>query len=909
MNATDLPVELPDSIADALGRGATVVTANQRAARTIRYAFDRWNRQLGNTTWQPPMSLAWDTWTTNLWQSLTVQGKVTELLLSRIQEHTIWRNIIRTDPELRETLNSQDSLSQLAAEAWRLLTRYKGHKRLNHSSGSAGTRAFQRWAVEFERRCRIDQLLSQSSIESALRDIVEAGQIRVTEEIVLVGFDEITPSQQSLLDILRATGTRIEAPQVSGTSGRGVLVCADNEHQEISAAANWARTLLNQQPNSRIAVIVPMLERRRSEIDRIFREVIAPELKDIAAPNNTAPYEFSLGVALAETPLVRVALDLLRWTIRPLPSERVSSLLVSPLFAMEESERSMRATFDAFELRKAKLLRPEISIGWLTALLSRSKRRSHLSHLIGTLHDMARVTRSSLASRERRSHSAWAEIARALLKAAHWGRNSEDSIEFQTRRKWEGALDDLATLDFDGTRVTFLQAMRSLELIAQQTTFAPESRQAPVQILGPLEAAGSSFDALWFLGAADLTWPAKTSCNSLLPWGLQCELSMPGTSVAADDAHARQIMRRIAASVGAAIFSYATESSEGKQRPSPVLDILQLISTPLKDIFSPESEPAVAALEEFTDTTPLPLLPDRVVRGGSEILRLQAACGFRAFAEKRLWSTELRDLELGMDAAERGNIVHEVLEHFWNEVKTQTQLKEMTTERRKEALDRAIDFGLRRSDSVETNWDRAYVDVQRERLRNLLWPWLELELKREPFSVKLSEKSSDDARIGPLRLTVRVDRVDSSEAGEIIIDYKTGAAKTSDWQSKRPDLPQLPLYAVLAKAAQPNLQLADVAFAHIQPGKGMALDGFSNKVTAAKSKSKRTIRSLEEQVDEWQNVLTDLAKAFYQGDTQVNPKKYPSTCSYCAQRTLCRLDPAAFDEDMDDETETDSGNG
>ena len=42
----------------------------------------------------------------------------------------------------------------------------------------------------------------------------------------------------------------------------------------------------------------------------------------------------------------------------------------------------------------------------------------------------------------------------------------------------------------------------------------------------------------------------------------------------------------------------------------------------------------------------------------------------------------------------------------------------------------------------------------------LLGPWLDLERARPEFAVKLSEKSFNDVRIGPLRLSVRVDRVD-----------------------------------------------------------------------------------------------------------------------------------------------------
>ena len=38
---------LPVEIVEALERGATVVTGNQRAARRLRQAFDRRNRELG----------------------------------------------------------------------------------------------------------------------------------------------------------------------------------------------------------------------------------------------------------------------------------------------------------------------------------------------------------------------------------------------------------------------------------------------------------------------------------------------------------------------------------------------------------------------------------------------------------------------------------------------------------------------------------------------------------------------------------------------------------------------------------------------------------------------------------------------------------------------------------------------
>ncbi len=46
--------------------------------------------------------------------------------------------------------------------------------------------------------------------------------------------------------------------------------------------------------------------------------------------------------------------------------------------------------------------------------------------------------------------------------------------------------------------------------------------------------------------------------------------------------------------------------------------------------------------------------------------------------------------------------------------------------------------------------------------------------RRLPFEVRLSEKDFSDVQVGPLRLNVRMDRVDEVEGGEVLIDYKTG---------------------------------------------------------------------------------------------------------------------------------------
>ena len=301
--------------------------------------------------------------------------------------------------------------------------------------------------------------------------------------------------------------------------------------------------------------------------------------------------------------------------------------------------------------------------------------------------------------------------------------------------------------------------------------------------------------------------------------------------------------------------------------------------------------------------------PDGVLQGGAGILQSQAACGFRAFAEKRLYSSALDPTSLGLDASDRGSLVHAVLENFWGEVQTHAALKAMPHDERVAQLNRSIDIAFAKDYArPPAGWARAYIDAERQRLLTLLIAWLQFEESRTPFAVKQREEKLADVAIGPLRLEIRVDRVDTNlsdgePAGEIILDYKTGAATPRDWLGPRPDAPQLPLYAVVANQDD----LAAVAFASVRPGTLMGIVGYEAGVAGQSGILPKTAKlnapSLAAQVDEWREVLTSLAEEFHAGNASVSPKHYPQTCQYCEQRLLCRLNPSALDADILEEIE------
>ena len=896
---------LPQPVVDALARGQTILTGNQRAVRTLRRLFDLRQHALGLTFWQPPNILAWDSWLTSQWHRLLLEGHANALLLNSTQEHALWRSIIAADPGA-SSLRPLDSLADLASDAWKRLHTYGGQRRLHAMAGTTDTRAFARWAAEFERRCLRAQYITAAQLPEALAAAITASQTAPSTGLLLSGFDLTTPAQAALLEALRNAGTEISelgiATSLSQPTELPLLLDAPDSHSEILACARWLRTQLTNNPAAQLAVIVPDIASERAIIDRAFRSILAPELHNIAATTANAPYEFSLGVPLDRTPIAALALDLLHWCAGPLPLDRISALLLSPHFAhgRQDSELLARAEFDAFTLRDRPLLEPRLTIDDLASLVSRAKQSSQLPLLLAGLRALIATVRRTALSRDR-THAEWAAGFQQILDAVGWAPVANlDSIEFQTRSKWESALDELSTLDFgpQTPRVTFRAALDALARIAAQTLFAPESRHAPIQIMGPLESAGSSFHAVWFLRAGDLTWPPVPATNPLLPYSLQRDFAMPGADPHADTAHASRITHRIAASASEVVFSYALQTSDGHQRPSPVLSELHLEARAATEILPDDPAPVPIPLDRLLDTTPIPSPPATTLRGGASILEAQAACAFRAFAERRLFSSSPDEVSLGLDARDRGSIVHSVLHEFWLQVRTQSALRSMTTPDRDALLAQSIHSALARDHSrPAAGWPTAYIDAERERLLRLLRPWLDFEANtRPPFVVKSSEEQIQGVPIGPLHLDIRVDRVDETvpapgqQPAEIILDYKTGSADPARWEGDRPDTPQLPLYAVVSPAPH----LAAVAFATIRPGKFMGLSGLQSQDGILPRAKRGQTLDLEAKREEWRHTLVSLAEEFHSGRAIPSPKDYPHTCRYCRQRLLCRLDPSSF---------------
>jgi ATP-dependent helicase/nuclease subunit B len=889
------PQTLAEKVCNALRDGAAVVAANARAARFLRLVYAEQQRANGLEMWATPQIYDWETWTANLWRELTFVQPESPLLLTSLQEHSLWKQVQQRDARL---VVSPDGMASLAQDAYRLLSGYRAHDARRSPWAEPDAERFRQWAAEFDKLCRSRNWTSRSHLEDELGSAVKTGALQPEKNVLLAGFDRLTPQQQRFIAILREAGAVVESvePELSENCA-GPLVVADDLRDELLACAQWCRSQLENKAATRIGVIVPDVHSIRAEADRIFRAVLMPESLDITSGPGQPAYEFSLGTPLADVPAIRAALLLLRWAVAPLREEEVTWLMLSGFFCKHPGEVRRLARTD-FHLRSSGSLSPEISLDSFLRKTRPSAFRARLQHVKKTFDKRAPST-----------YAQCCEIAEQLLRVSRWpGSRQPDSVQYQAQTRWQKLLDEIALLDFSGPLIFFRSFVNTLEQRAAEVIFTPESHHAPVQIMGAFEASGQTFDAVWFLGADDSQWPASGRPHPLLPQLLQRKAEMPHSSAALDTWLARTVTQRIASSAPEFVFSYARQNKEGEQRPSPLLAPVfgtnhKALSThDLRAQLHPgESVMRAQDLDTLIQSSEIAPWPQDRAAGGASILKEQAACPFQAFATRRLQAKPLDRAEWGLSAMERGNLIHKILENIWSpetpEAFRMTCLEDLKQVLAAQRLDEVLRYHISNAftglvnENADDPWMTSYLESEQQRILVRLREWVQCEARRQPFKVERREEELKDVHVGGLKLNLRADRIDLLPDGShLLIDYKTGNVSAADWQGERMKEPQLPLYAVYGNVEN----VSGLLFARIRAGS----TGFVGRVANAQEQFQADLTAGSALMSQpynnsmkegWQRALLVLADEFLRGEASVDPKEGPETCKYCPLPGLCRI--------------------
>jgi probable DNA repair protein len=903
----DLPRWEKTELFERLARGhearITVVTPNARLAQALGSEFAQFQRARGLAAWETADILPFGGLVSRLWEDALYSDLAAGIpaLLSEAQEQVLWEDAIHAARHSLPPFSAAPAAERCRG-SWQLVHAWRLALDAEHAANE-DARAFLDWSSRYERATRERRHTDTARLPDVVAAHLAHAALRKPATLVLFGVDIVTPQMRAFLDAIAAQGCAVteSAPPLAKADLKRVELT--DAKDEIETAARWARSrLVTPAPDKsirgqaasgvrspRIGIVVPDLAAARARVQRIFANVMCPDHL-VAAEAPALPFNISLGRALAEYPMIADALLVIDLAEQVADFEHASRVIRSPFIAGADTEMEARARLDAW-LRKR--CAPGVSLDSL-ARLADSPRAPRAPLLVERLKRLAEFRKASLFVPQLTSE--WARaFSEALRIAGFPGERGLDSAEHQTLDKWHELLAELATLERVAPRMGFQAVRERLRTMARETVFQPQARDVPIQVMGVLESAAQQFDHLWVMGLTDDAWPLPARPDPFVSVGAQRAAGIPQ----ADPVTSLELDRRITQGwIGAArevVLSSARMRKESELAPSPL--IASIVLSPPGELMveryaTLRGAIRAAAVIETVQDGEAPAVTETTRTGGTGLFKDQAACPFRAFAKRRLASEALEAPRHGLDLRDRGNLVHDMMRGVWSKLVTHENLVAMTDPALGALLGSCADEALcaMRRKRPEAMAGR-YAVLERARLVRLALEWLLEDRKRAPFEVVAVEEKYP-VTFGGITVDAKLDRMDQLAAGRAIIDYKTGVCSVSHWLGKRPEEPQLPMYA-LGRGED----VAAVAFAVVKTG-GARYRGISrapdlitgvNILEKSGKAAKRYRGDWDALLASWREELETLGRGFARGDARVDPKRLPDTCENCEQHALCRI--------------------
>src|ERR1043165_7995202 len=858
-----------------------LLTGNKRLIPFLHKAYAQYQQTQKKSVWCTPQIFPFTRWLEILWEKQFIEQKNFPLrLLNKQQECLIWKTIIQQS--FYSFLGNADTAKN-AQQAWQLLQQAQLDYQTTHFKQSNETETWQAWATDFVSFCQDHAYIDLSSALNHLTLLFNKRILKPPSRIFLIGFNEINPQYKKLLNILQEQHCQLYyfAPMHLQTKQQRLCLTdkeTESQHMALWAYQSWQLGAKN------IACVIPNLVEQRAQLLNTFTDIFS-EL----APNNVNPPPFNIaaGNGLLESPLIQTAMLILG--LDEINSfQQINQLLLSPYLGGSQQEQVSRTQLD-ITLRNTSenrlSLEQLLKVSYQHACPLLSNLITNLTHLI------KKYSADFLAK-----PSFWSKYFANKLHVLAWpGERSLISSEFQLLECWSELLTELAGLDFILGDLSQVQALQQLHELLSNSLFQTKTlHEPPIQVLGLLDSAGMYFDGLWVMGLDDRTWPAAAQPNPFIPYALQRIHQIPYASNEREYYFASLLTKNLIGCTKNIIFSYPAQHLDQILRPSVLIKTLAEIK--LSDLKLPSYQALAKKImhtqqwEYYTDET-LAFSPEENFSAGTQLLQSQAACPFQAYARWRLQAQFHSFPQNGLNARDRGILLHQVLEKFWNEVKDQKTLLAKTSSALNQLINAAIDHCLRLfSKKRPMVFKTHFIDIERHRLQTLLKNIIALE-KQRPIFMGTQHEIKRQLTLAKVSLTLRIDRIDHLNATHsMIIDYKTGIPVKIDWLEERCDYPQLPLYCL----SYPET-VRSFAIMHLRSNK-ITLQGLSAEETAMhqliplkKLKTSQHISQWSDLLKHWQTSLEKLAIEFQHGVADVNPKHGPSTCRQCDLQLLCRV--------------------
>lgn len=879
---------------------SAIIVPTRGLLNTLNEQFSSFKIAQGESVWEAPNLLVWADYLNLLWHGNRhrLEANVgSRLLISSQQSLLLWTQVIESSrrKERELTLLNVQQTARAVQRSWRLMNDWRVSATNIEQDHVADIDQFLLWLKEYlallEKRSLIDEPLLIDRL--CQLDSLEQPFAKITWH----AYDLVTAAQEKLNTAVENAGTALEFSQTSSCQDDTQYLSYVDTGSELRGCFEKARELIEKDPQHTINIVIPDLSQRLAQVRELAREVFYPSASPLQVQQNKTAYRFSLGQPLAEWAAIETALSVIGLLNNRSTVTDIGFLLRNQFLALCSRYSSESLMLDRW-LKKQRMRTllidnlpdfyqrcledndaqdPNDFAAKLSALVDQRLQMQQRLQLAKESQDFAALT-----------FSEWIDVFSQWLTAWGWHTKSRsmqlNTVQHQLYDRWASLLEEFSGLATVQKQAGLKRAIELLQQMARDTMFLPKSVVSPILISSLLEAIGRPADTCMLTGM-NQAFPPPPKSDAFVPARLLSGTGNPDADPEASYQQASKVITSVLNTANNRYISYAELSEQDRELHNEVSPLFRL--TEFESVLEVGQSTSRLELDAYIDIQGSAWPQGLHTKGGSRIFENQSKCAFKAFATHQLSFEREDEVEFGLDALDRGNVVHHLLDLLWAELESQAGLLSKSEHELTELIDRVIDQTMQEQ-SLRLNADKQnLLKHEKPRLRRLLKTWLMFESKRpQNFSV-IEREESRFGEFAGIQFKYIIDRVDMTDDGAtFVVDYKTGTVNRSDWVGDRIKSPQLPLYAVVLDKEKRE-PVSGIAFAKVNQSKHEFVE-LSQANVFKGSRSKSFEQLWQSSRSEWEAIFSKLAQQFLAGAAKVDPID-EETCRYCELGAVCRI--------------------
>jgi len=858
-----------------------IICMTENQVNDIRLIF---KEKIQRKSIQLPPTYSLNRWLQKEYQEFCMVGPINESynILNGIEEKLLWGKIIKNDLKLKKLLKKQiDDIAEKVISADRLIREYRINKNeLKKNETYHEMRCFNEWHTQFNNHCNENKLLSRHGFIEFFIEKQKEYKIVDNQDLCLVGFDHNSPLYQELINTLKERNKVKNYKNQQDKVKKRKMLC-ENVGEEIKEVMEW----IKKNSKKKLLIISPALSRFQIKLQNEIDRQIQPGIYREYNKNNI--YNSNLKRPLSNEPIITAAINLLKLN-HPHhinPKLIYESLLFNNWIDSEGyKDREKLANY----IRDKKI--PKITINSLSKLIKKDSKIKGLS--LNSLTDtLFLIEKNQVLWKKKKVINEWIALTEQYWDVIKISKiNNLLTFEINNINSLFKSLNQLKNNKIIDYSVEFDEYWEILFTQLASTPAPKDDNDFYIDINGYAENPIKKYDAIWLMNMNANFWPGKTEFNPFIPKKLQIKYHI------FDEVYINEVdgirQGRLENFGPDITISHSMMDGETLLIPSPFFDDLKTekISPRIPEVDSKQYQ-AIEKVENHK--APEILGVDINVSSGFRCLENFQTCPAWAFYENRLHAKPYQeDDQEEISKMSRGNLMHELLEKFWKEHKSSSNLAKMTEKALLKNIEVLIQETMSSYQVSKSYISPRQIKLESDYFKDLLYQWLLYEKTERPrFSVIEFEKKYP-VKIDRIIFNVKIDRIDQYKDGSrLLIDYKTGnVAPISQWKKSPIKSLQIPIYSAFTGIK--NISAAGIGYIHNKDVKLVGLSSYAQDPIDGGltdcSTSKKDEGQWQYLIKSWRHDIYRLASGYLSGDARVTYTK-EEELKYCAVKPLLRI--------------------